>query len=587
MAPDVSSMEGTVMKRMFVSVCALCVLLALATQPLHAAVTIEQYRIHDFAFKAQVAGNPFDIEVRGEFSGPGGLRIVVPGFYDGDNTWKIRFAPTVPGAWSMRTVSSVAALNGQTESAITATANTNASLHGGLLVDPLNRHHFKYEDGTRYFLMGYEADWLAEADMKDPQRKVMHRLIDQIAARGFNHVLVNVYAHDTSWAKGTQNQWDYGPPAMYVFGGTNEQPDHSKLNTDYFKIYDVMMQALQDKGIVANVMIKVYNKMVNWPAPGSKDEERYFRYVTARYQAFSNVTWDFAKEAYNEHDKPLQSRLIDLIRATDGYHRLTTAHDNDIVDWDQAANGNLDFRTDQEHSYWMETLLFDRNLRQWPIINSELYYERGVDNLATYGTVHDWQLQVRGAYEVYLSGGYFVYYYANTAWDGFKPDPEAPGMARFKILRDNLSTLPYWKMEPKPDLAIGGPCLATPGQVYACYVTPTPARPGAPANAGRGTAPAPGAPPAARGGAAAPAGGGAAATTAAPNAQGGGRRGIGNRREIALNLSALSGSATLQWVNTWTGERVDEKVDGPGVYQLFRPASFDDAPALLIVKSVQ
>ena len=51
-------------------------------------------------------------------------------------------------------------------------------------------------------------------------------------------------------------------------------------------------------------MIKVYNKMVNWPAPGSQDRARYFRYVTARYQAFSNVAWDFAKEAYNEHDKP-------------------------------------------------------------------------------------------------------------------------------------------------------------------------------------------------------------------------------------------------------------------------------------------
>ncbi len=565
------------MNRLLASVSTLCLLLTLAARPVGAAVTIQQYRVHDFSFKAQVTGNPFDVELRGEFSGPGGLRVVVPGFYDGDNTWKIRFAPTVAGDWSMRTVSPVAALNGQTESAILATANTNTAIHGGLLVDPSNRHHFVYEDGTRYFLMGYEADWLALADMKDPGRKVMHRLIDQMAARGFNHVLVNVYAHDTSWAKGTQNQWDYGPPAMFVFGGTNEQPDHSKLNTDYFKIYDGMMQALQDKGIVANMMIKVYNKMVTWPAPGSRDEERYFRYVTARYQAFSNVTWDFSKEAYNEPDKPLQSRLIDLIRATDGYHRLMTAHDNDVVDWDLTRNGNLDFRTDQEHSYWMQTVLFDRHLRQWPIINSELFYERGVDDLPTYGTVHDWQLQVSGAYEVYLSGGYFVYYYANTAWDGVKPDPEAPGMARFQILKDSLSALPYWKMEPRPELAIGGPCLAIPGQVYACYVTPTPARPGAPAAAGgRGTA---------------PAGVGAAA---APNVQGGrgasggrGGGGAGNRREIALNLNALTGSAGIQWINTWTGDRVDDTIARPGVYQLSRPSAFGAAPALLIVKSNQ
>jgi hypothetical protein len=291
-----------------------------------AAVTIEQYHVHDFIFKAQVAGNPFDVDLLGMFVGAGGIRLEIPGFYDGNNTWVVRFAPTRVGQWSMRTLSSAPALNGLTETAITATPNTNPAIHGNLLVDPLHRHHFVYEDGTRYFLMGYEADWLAEADMKDPQRKVMHHLIDQIAARGFNHVVVNVYAYDTSWARGNTNEWDYGPPAMYVFGGTNDAPDFSVLNTDYFKTYDGMMQALQDKGLIANVMFKVYNKMVNWPPPGSEDEERYFRYVTARYQAFSNVTWDFSKEQNNEHDKNLEHRLIDLIRSIDAYHHLTTSH---------------------------------------------------------------------------------------------------------------------------------------------------------------------------------------------------------------------------------------------------------------------
>lgn len=127
--------------------------MAVAAGMLPAAVTVEQYHVHDFSFGAQVEGNPFDVELSGEFTGPGGVRIVVPGFYDGDNTWKIRFSATVPGQWSMRTISSVAALNNRTESAISATANTNKAIHGGLLVDPLHRTHFVYEDGTRYFLM--------------------------------------------------------------------------------------------------------------------------------------------------------------------------------------------------------------------------------------------------------------------------------------------------------------------------------------------------------------------------------------------------------------------------------------------------
>ena len=555
---------------------ALVVFLYFPTHSSQAATVIEQYQTHDFSFKSKPSGNPFDVELVGKFTGPGGIHLNVPGFYDGNDTWKIRFSPTVVGQWSLRTASPVGELNNQVETGITATPNSSSALHGRLLVDPLHKSHFVFEDGTRYFLMGYEADWLAEADMKDPDRKLMHHLIDQIAARGFNHVLVNVYAYDTAWARGNTNQWDFGPPAMYVFGGTNDAPDFSVLNTDYFKIFDGMMQALQEKGIVANLMFKVYNKMVAWPPAGSADERRYFRYVTARYEAFSNVVWDFSKEAFREPDKQLQKNLIDLIRAADAYHHLTTAHDSDDYDRDPSLNTNVDFRTDQEHDHWMETALFDRALRQWPYVNSELYYERGVEDLPTYPVKQDWQQVLRGAYEVYLSGGYFAYYYSNTAWDLVKPDPEPPGMQRFQILSENLSSLPYWLMKPSPELAVGGPCLAIPGQLYAVYVTPrTPA--GAVSN--RGAA------------AAVPAGTTNSRPAAAPNSSGGRGRGDGGfaflSAEVTLNLTAMPGPATILWVNTWTGERVEDKitVTRPGAYPLKRPPSFEDAPALLIIKS--
>jgi Protein of unknown function (DUF4038)/Domain of unknown function (DUF5060) len=533
-------------------------ILVTASLRLLPAVTIEQYHPHDFTLSAQASGNPFDVEVQGVFTGPDGTHITVPGFYAGGNVWRIRFSATKPGRWSMTTVSPVAALNAHTDTDIQCTANSNPAIHGAVLVDPVNRHHFISEDGSRYFLMGYEADWLWGADMKDPERKVMHHLIDQIAARGFNHLLVNIYAHDTAWSKGHQNQWDYAPTDMYVFGGSNDKPDHTRFNTAFFDVYDGMMNALLEKGIVANVMIKVYNKMVNWPQPGSKDEERYFRYVTARYQAYPNVVWDFSKEAYNERDKSLEKRLIDLVRAHDGYHRLTTAHDNDLYDWDPKLNTNLDFRTDQEHFYWKEMLLFDRQILPWPIINSELYYERGVDDLPTYPIKQDWQDMIRGAYEVYLSGGYFVYYYSNTAWDLVKPDPEPPGMPRFQILKENLAALPYWLMEPRPELAAGGPCLAIPGEVYAYLVQPSRRPEGSPQP-----------PPAA----------------SRPPGANGARPRLGQSREIALNLNALQGPATAQWVNIWSGEKSESAIAGPGIYQFNRPASFGLAPGLLIVRA--
>jgi hypothetical protein len=122
----------------------LCTLLiaGFAAAAVAPAVTIEQYHSHDFAFTAQYAGNPFDVDVRATFQGPGGVRLEVPGFYDGAGVWKIRFSPTLTGRWNMRTGASVDALNGRTEADIVCEPNRSATIHGGLLVDALHPYHF-------------------------------------------------------------------------------------------------------------------------------------------------------------------------------------------------------------------------------------------------------------------------------------------------------------------------------------------------------------------------------------------------------------------------------------------------------------
>ena len=492
-------------------------------------VSIAQYHSHDFEYRASATGNPFDVELAAEFTGPGGARLRVPGFYDGDGVWKIRFSPNRQGEWSMRTSSSLAALDGKTQSVFCG-PNRHPSIHGVLRVDPAHPYHFVYEDGTRYFLLGYEADWLWGADMQDPKRALMQRLVDQMAARGFNHVIVNVYAHDTGWSPERKHEWDWGPPAVFPWEGANQQPDHSRLNPRFFQIYDHMMESLREKGIVAHIMLKVYNKKVNWPAKYSRDEERYFRYVVARYQGFSNVVWDFSKEAHNEKDPFLQRRMIELVRSTDAYRHLVTAHDDDIYYWTPEFNASVDFRTDQQHTFWPEMIAFDRAIRNYPVLNSEFGYERGVDRLPSYGVEHDWEEQLRRAWLIYMAGGYGVYYYHNTAWDVVKPDPEPPGMQRFQLLKETLAALPYWRMEPHNELAVGGPCLARPGEVYAFYLEGT---------------------------------------------------------DITVNLRELedSGKVAAWWVNTWTGAR-ENAIAGSaaGIHRLKKPEAFGNAPAVLIVK---
>ncbi len=489
----------------------------------------EVFRPHDVLLRAKVSGNPYLVHLAGELRGSEGAILRIPGFHDGGDRWIVRLSAPRPGAWTLRTISNVPALDGHVRT-INARPSSSAMAHGVLQIDPEHPRHFRFQDGTRFFPMGYEADWLWGVDMTDPKRRLMHRLIEQMDGRGFNYVLVNVYAHDTRWAPGKSCDWDFGPPALYAFGGTNDHPDHTRLNAAFFQAYDHMMWRLWERGIVAHIMIKVYNKRVKWPDPGSAEEKRYFQYIVARYQAFPNIVWDFSKESYNEKDDRLQHNILGLIRKEDAYGHLVTLHDDTSFLWNEALGRDIDFQTHQIHSHYEATTAFARALYGRPVLNAEFGYELGVEKLPTHAHADrsEWRPFLQRAWTLTLAGSYPVYYYDNTAWDVVKPDPEPPGMARWKLLKDTLSALPYWQTKPHNELATGGICLASPGTAYVFYVT-------------------------------------------------------GDK--VTTNLRHLEGRATATWVDTWTGQRVEAGTPARGVHVFPRPPAFGEAPAVLIVRS--
>jgi hypothetical protein len=493
-----------------------------------APLAIEQYRPYDVVLRAPPPDNPYLVALSGELRGPDGILLRLPGFHDGGDRWIIRLSAPRPGNWTLRTTSSLADLDNQHRQ-FTARPSGSARIHGVLQVDPASPRYFRFADGTRFFPMGYEADWLWGADMLDPERKLMRRVIEQMDANGFNYVLVNIYAHDTKWNPGKSSAWDFAPVPLYVFGGTNESPDHSRLNAAFFQIYDQMMWALWERGIVAHIMIKVYNKLVNWPAAGSPEEARYFQYVVARYQAFPNLVWDFAKEAKNEPNDELQRNLLRLVRAGDAYDHLVTVHDDDSFMWNPELAPTIDFQTIQRHYHYHGFTRFSRQLHPGPVLNAEFGYEFGVEPLPTHRHRDqvEWPVLVDRAYMVTWAGSHPVYYYNNTAWDVVKPDPEPPGMRRWKVLKDVVTSLPYWDMTPHDELGVGTLCLAKPGEVYAFY---------------------------------------------------------GAGPDFRVNLRGLAGQGRGTWVDTWTGERNDAGAIEPAVQLLRKPGGFGDAPAVLIVR---
>ncbi len=430
-------------------------------------VEIPQWQPHDFEFRSDTLHeNPFLVRIDGHFTGPDGRKMVVTGFYDGGGVWKIRFSPTMKGEWSLTTSSDDAKLSGKAVAGIQCVAQPNAEVHGILKVDPEHRQHFVFEDGSRFFLMGYECDWLWALDEND-----LNPFLDKLAEHGFNYIILNVYAHDTSWRTGKSEKNDYGPPPTYPWLGTNDQPDHERLNPDFWRHYDRVIEAMHKRGIIAHIMTKVYNKSVNWPAKRSPAEELYYRTLVARYSAYPNVVWDFSKEAHYETDFDYKADKLRFIRASDAYkHPITVHHDEEAYDRG-AYSGLLDYRSDQHHGDWHATILRQRGMREWPVVNVEFGYERGPKGEGDHTYPHSQSPEevVRRAWEIYMAGGYGAYYYTYTAWDVIHPEHNPPGYAHFHNLRRFFEGTQYWRLQPNDGLVSRGYCLANPGREYVVY----------------------------------------------------------------------------------------------------------------------
>ncbi|MCX6926744.1 MAG: DUF4038 domain-containing protein [Verrucomicrobia bacterium] len=436
------------------------------------AVKVSRWQPRDFDFRCEAkVENPFQVTFTAEATGPGGIRLILPGFYDGNSTWKVRFAPAAEGEWSLQTHSQLAALDNR-HASVMCTSNRPPNLHGGLRVDPQYPRHFVFEDGRRYFLMGYECDWLWALDLGKPDLHRTETFLDKLAAQSFNYVILNAYAHDTDWRKGKTGEDDFGPPAIFAWEGTNEQPDHTRFNLAYWRHYDRVIDALCRRGMSARVMIKVYNKKVNWPAKGSPEDDQYFRWLIARYAAYPNINWDFSKEANNEKDLAYKLGRLRFLRQNDPYHRLLTAHDDRKTYDDAVYNELLDYRSDQQHSKWHASALDHRHQRNWPLVNVEFGYEHGPGGLpdTTYEVVQAPEEVCRRAWEICLAGAYTAYYYTYTAWDVIRPQDTPPGYAYFRHLRDFFAGTAYWRMEPHDDLVSEGYCLAEPGREYVIFL---------------------------------------------------------------------------------------------------------------------
>jgi hypothetical protein len=226
--------------------------------------------------------NPFiDVLVEATFTGPSGKAFTLPGFYDGENTWRIRFNPNEAGRWRYQTFSRPAnpELTEAGEFEVTA-----GESRGFLRATPGQAWGFHYESGEPVFILGdttYNLFGMAHcgADVVP--------FLERRAAQGFNLLRIRVPVSPFHPPDG-YNQWQNC--RTWAWGGSEQAPRFDRFKLDYFKTVDRVVQTAERLGLGLEMIMEGWG--FEFPFNSRQLftpewEELWMRYLIARYDAYN------------------------------------------------------------------------------------------------------------------------------------------------------------------------------------------------------------------------------------------------------------------------------------------------------------
>jgi hypothetical protein len=425
--------------------------------------------------------DPFNqVDVDAVITLPSGQQERVPAFWGGGSTWRVRYAPPVPGAYRIRSVCS---------------DTTNSDLHdrpSSLNVEPyigknpLYKHgvlkvaadgrHFQHADGTPFFWLG-DTWWMSLAKRFSWPDDFQSLAADRLQ-KGFTvvQIVAGLYPDMQTYDPRCANE-----------GGFPWEQGFQRINPAYFDAADVRIQYLADHGLVACV-VGFWGFLI--PLMGLARVKQHWRYIIARWGAYP-VVWCLAGEGTMpwylsktpQEDAEIQKRVLSelapYVRATDSHHHPITIHpsnsarlcviDPSVLDFDMLQTGHSDRKSVPNT---IETV--NRSLAaspKMPVVIGEVCYE-GIFEAShqdlqrflfwsamlsgngghTYGANGIWQANTRQ--EPYGLSPPYNHAEHGSSWGGPAWDIAAqlPGSSQLGLGKKLLGRYSWWKLQPRPDL---------------------------------------------------------------------------------------------------------------------------------------
>ena len=427
----------------------------------HWPQTARQWRPVDFSFEAKTEiADPFDFErsqFHAVFRGPGGETFTLPGFWDGGQTWKIRFTPTKPGAWIYVTKfrdTSDKGLHGQrgTLQVQAATGSADVHRHGGFLKVSANRRHLTFTDGKPFFWLG-DTWWPTPSEAV--QFDIFKRMVDTRVAQGYT--VFQAHGHRPLFAGSSIGAFE-----------ATRKPDAETLR--YWHETDRYFAYAEEKGVVGMMGFARGDLFDPFSLPELK---RLWHYYMARYGAYPMGI--LITQEYNIDPDKRQAHLPRLlalgqfIKDIDPHHRAMTAHPwVHSRDLRQAWNEPwLDFIMLQAGHRRFAPAKFYHELYQRPTPKPFIEAEANYEGFISTNFVTNAAAVRRAAYTAMQSGSFGFTYGAQGLYAGIlnraKPGPTArwgpvltweeglalPGGIQLQHMRAFYESVEWWKLEPR------------------------------------------------------------------------------------------------------------------------------------------
>jgi hypothetical protein len=308
--------------------------------------------------------NPYDareVALEGVFTGPEGTEMTVPGFWDGEGAWKIRFTPSQEGLWTYTV--SVTDRRGNSLPHLGEFTVTSSDLHGWIQPGHLfnsaySGHYLVHHDGTPFYGVGHCDAFNILIDGFDTEVGV--HLFDTMKAANENYV-VWWPLYSNSPVASRYN--DYSVANLKVIDAVVKDAEKEGIYL-IFTIWDhpQLRDDQHPSWATGNWSLNGFSKLSSLSEFFTSQEawiwqENFYRYIIARWGYSPAIgMWQTVSEINGtnalEQTDPWHEKVNNYFVENDPYRHPTTASGSGEVDWEA---GHMVMDVPQVHLYeWNE-----------------------------------------------------------------------------------------------------------------------------------------------------------------------------------------------------------------------------------------